>query len=377
MSFPTGWGRKVKITVPDAKITGSNTDFPILLTKDNLPTEMVDAGSNSALNGGGDVRFSEDAAGTTQLDLDVVTFVTNASEPSREVELHVKRPTLNTGAARDIYAWYKKAGEVQPAVTASFGRNAVWTDYLVVAHLKEAANNDAGGYTNSTGGTDGTGTSMSLANVTAPFGADTAQFDGTNDRIEFPLSLTATDDIFTVQGWGNPDDLSIDHRILSLGTANNAASVAVIWMDADGTGDGWRAQVKTSGATVITIGLDTDNDAAAATWQLLHHRLSLTDSELYLDGASKATGGGGGFSDGTGDADALIIGNIWRLTGSGAYFDGGISEVRLRMDNAVNDDWITTENANHSDPATFSTAGTPEAVGGVTRRYSLSLTGAG
>ena len=105
MAFPTGWGRKQKITIDNTKVSGSSalTNFPALITLDHLDAEVVDAGSNSALNGGGDVRFSSDAAGTTQLPCEVVSFVTNATAGSRKCQVWVKIPSVSYNADTDIY----------------------------------------------------------------------------------------------------------------------------------------------------------------------------------------------------------------------------------------------------------------------------------
>jgi len=142
MAFPTGWQRKCIITIPDAQISGNNSNFPVLLTEANFPAEMLGGGVNSALNGGGDVRFSEDSAGAIPLACEVVSLVTGAV-PSAEV--WVKLPTINTGTAKTLYVWYKKSGEVQPVVSAPYGRNAVWADYQAVWHLRDTNWTDSSG----------------------------------------------------------------------------------------------------------------------------------------------------------------------------------------------------------------------------------------
>jgi len=127
----SNWGRRVKLTglTPSATLSG----FVALVSLDNVPVEAIDAGSNSALNGGGDLRFSTDDAGVNQLPLEVVSFVTNATLGNRSCQLWIRFPTYASGT-REVYMFYNKVGEVQPAVTASFGRNAVWQDLELVIH---------------------------------------------------------------------------------------------------------------------------------------------------------------------------------------------------------------------------------------------------
>ena len=68
MAFPTDWGRRCAIVIQSSKVDANLADFPVLLTKDTLPSEMFDHdGSYPALEGGGDIRFSSDEAGETQL----------------------------------------------------------------------------------------------------------------------------------------------------------------------------------------------------------------------------------------------------------------------------------------------------------------------
>lgn len=359
------------LTLPT--IAGSPTghaDFPILLKEADFPTGAIDGGANSIDNGGGNLRAYTTSAKTTQLPIDIVSFVAGGT-PAAEV--YVKIPTAAT--SETIFIESDDVETAQPAVTATYGRNAVWTDYESVGHLVETANTDAGGYTDSTGNNDGTGISMALSLVAGPFGGDVAKFDGSNDRIEFPISLAASDDVFTIQAWSNPDDLTVDQRLFSLLGATNNASAEITWMDADGSGDGWRAQAKDASTVINTVGLDSSNDASA-TWQMIHHAYG-SSNIIYVDGSSSASGSGtSNFSDGTGDADTAIIANLWQLTGTGAYFDGAIAAFRLRM-SVLSADWISTEYDNQNSSTAWVTVGTwadDGAGGGTTLLQMLNHT---
>lgn len=149
MAFPTGWQRRVAITVDNTKVAGSGTftDFPIMLSLDNLPTEMVDAGSNSAQDGGGDIRFSSDAAGATQLACEIVDFHPNSTAGSRRCEIWVKVPSLSGSADTIIYAWYKPTSiKQQPAPSSTYGSESVWVSaYKTVQHLNDGQRPDATG----------------------------------------------------------------------------------------------------------------------------------------------------------------------------------------------------------------------------------------
>jgi hypothetical protein len=128
----SSWGRGVLLTglTPSASLSG----FVALVSLANIPVEAIDAGSNSALNGGGDLRFSTDSAGSTQLPVDIVSFTTNASAGSRSCQVWIRFPTY-AGGTRSVYMFYNKAGESQPSVGAAFGRNAVWVDFEYNFHF--------------------------------------------------------------------------------------------------------------------------------------------------------------------------------------------------------------------------------------------------
>lgn len=342
MAFPTGWGRKCKITIPDAKIAGSNSNFPVLLTKDNFPTEMIDAGANSALNGGGDVRFSEDAAGVTQLACDVVSFVTSATPSSQDAIIWVKFPTLNTGAAKDIYVWYNKAGETQPIVTDPYGRNAVWTDYEFALHLK------GGDITDSSGKTSPAAIGALAGTRAGPSGWDVIDLSGIDEGINLGVVADTTGNI-SLQAWALTDDNSDFGTIVSRRNGSD-------WNYQ------WRAEF---GDPAILIGSGSPNDPGAvlslATWYFLGITISGTTITFYRAGASSGTGAVSGTRTLQPTIDTTIGLNVDNLHD----WNGGLSEVRVRLD-VLSADWITTEYNNQSDPATFATAGTPEAAGGGT-----------
>ena len=345
MAFPTGWGRKQKITIDNTKVsgTGSHTDLPILITLDHLDAEIVDAGSNSALNGGGDVRFSTDAGGTTRLDLDIVSFVTNATEGNRECEMWVKVPSVSTSADTDIYIWYKKASETQPAVNAAFGRDAAWALAEISVLMEDATPVDhTGNHTLSLAG--------GLTNITGPFG-NANQFAG-GDR------LSNTD--------ASLRDILITHdtTVSVLSRKASFASNRPV-MSFDGTDDTILYPMEDDGAPTAGVrvfwrdidDIDTmfiNNVATVNAWGWMSFTTRASDDhELYQDGVSGNTKTGTGT---VGPYSTFFIGG-W----IGADWDGDIAQVVVWKTARVTG-WITTEFNNQNSPSTFATAGTPEDV---------------
>ena len=247
MAFPTGWARKCIITVPDAQITGTNTNFPVLVTEKNLPPEMLDGGVNSALNGGGDVRFSEDASGAVQLSCEVVSFITGGTPFA---EIHVKLPTLNTGADRIFYVWYKKTGEIQPPVTDPYGRNAVWNDYAFVSH--------DGGVTDSATGTamvdDGSGVV-----ATGPWGG--SALTAPRQRV-LDASVGDLTTGFTLQSWinGTGNATYFSRRDASTQQFQSGYWSGTIFLNTTGTGTSIFSYNPVAGWEKIDIVINTPVD---------------------------------------------------------------------------------------------------------------------
>ena len=153
MAFPTGWQRKCSIDIDNTEVGSSDlTDFTVLLTRDNLPDEMCSpTDSNRAQSDGGDIRFSSDSSGTTQLALHVEEFEYDTSDAAGDavIALNVKVSVNGTGTGSDttIYVWYSTTGtDSQPANTDTYGaRNAYDSDHCHVVPFNEGAS--GGSYT--------------------------------------------------------------------------------------------------------------------------------------------------------------------------------------------------------------------------------------
>ncbi len=334
MAFPTGWAWKAPITIPAARISGSNSNFPVLLTEANFPTTMMDGGSSSALNGGGDVRFSEDAAGTVQLPCEIVSFVTGGT-PSAEI--WVKLPTLNSGADKTVYVWYKNAGQVQPLATDPFGRNAVWAARESEYHFQNLLD--------STGNADLTANGIAaISGGAATIGAASSFSAGTNSQFsgQNNFSIHFKGNTGTVTGTG-----TIYPRILNYNPA------MAFGFNTGGTGvwnNGW-----TNLAFIAPNNTDIDCWLTydGATYNLYNNGVLVATA---LKTQTPVSGSGTNF-----------IGNIAAWDNGGKYWpgDGNMDDLAI-IHSTISANWIATEYTNQSSPATFATAGTPVASGGGT-----------
>lgn len=351
MAFPTGWGRRATVTIGAAQVAGAGalSDFPFLCTVDNLPSEMFDAdGSNPALAGGGDIRFSSDEAGTTQLSIDVVTFTINNNPALGTAEIWVKASSIDDSDV--FYVWYDKTGETQPAVTAvPGGRDDVWTLFEAVYHANEASGNL----------TDSTGNSNTATAGGTPLYAQTGKIGdavGMNSGgdefeiadsagTEFGSALTATCWV-NVADW-NPEGNS-NPRIISKASGSDGWSL--LWLSAG------------TDRLAMTINSDTDGAAingtpATSTDIYIAGRYDGTDAFIRTDnGADSSTTRSGGI---TGNSNVTALGNSPGGTSSRNQLGGSIDEVRLAP-TVFTDDFLTTDYNAQFAPGTFATAGTPE-----------------
>ena len=373
MAFPVGWGRKCKLTVQNAKVPADQTDFPVLLDLTTLPSEMFDAdGSYPALNGGGDVRFSSDAAGATQLACEIVSFVTNNDPALGSAEIHVKIPALASTTDTDFYVWYNKAGETQPAVTDTYGRNNVWdSNFKLVQHMAQDPSGTAPQMIDSTvnannGTSAGTMTTSDLVAAKVGNGLD---FDGTDDYIAHAdsASLDITGAL-TLSAWikmvNNP--VTTGEGIISkyrsqTGNLNQRAYTLYI-----GTTGVLRSNISKDGA--LAEGTSSNavlgaTDVADGTYRFISAVfVPSTSLKCYVDGVEDGSNTTSIVSSIFNSVTPLWIGLDFSSTDANRYAQAIIDEARVSSV-ARSANWLLTEYNNQSSPGTFVVEGTPETPG--------------
>ncbi len=188
MAFPSGWARKCAVTIDNTLCGASDsTNFTALLVAANLPDEMRSpTDSNRAQSDGGDIRFSSDSDGNTQLALHVELWEHDTTDAAgdADIALNVKVPTLDVSADTVIYAWYNTTGTTsQPAADDTYGaQNAYDTDHCHVWPLNEAPGDTPPEYKDVVGGRDAAETGGTATSVTGKVGS---AFDGGAAAIAF------------------------------------------------------------------------------------------------------------------------------------------------------------------------------------------------
>lgn len=357
MAFPDGWQRRVAVTIDNTKVSGTSnlTDYPWFITEDNLPSEMFDAdGTYPALNGGGDVRFTSDSAGTTLLNLEIRKFVTDNDPANGVAKLFVKVPTLDYNDDTVIYCWYNKSGETQPASDATGGSEGVWSDYLAVLPLDETSGSAADVTGNAHTGTFNG--SLPTAGTCDDF--DGQDFDGSGDYI----TLANSGDLDPANGMAqiitNPGmSASSTANFFMFGDrdATNSDYIQIFYNPA-GANDGRVSGRLNDGTT--SYDLNSSESYPVGSCYLTHITWGSGGLELFVNGVSE-------------DSNATTNGwtnnatfNIGRIEiAPNDEWDGVLADFRMRSSDPGSD-WIATEAENYGTPSTFSSAGTPETPGG-------------
>jgi hypothetical protein len=220
------------------------------------------------------------------------------------------------------------------AVTATYGRNAVWSDYEFVTHNGGGTDSSGNVTTTANGG-------VSAGGATGKIGEAT-EFDGSNDN--FTTNYVPSSAI----GSG---DLTVSILIKAPSPGTNGWPLVMSDNAGYSNSIGFRASAGSANLLIFFRDGSSGNAGPSAsgviddTWHFIHLTRSGTTAISYIDGALEdsvtnseiASDGGNG----------LIIGQT-----GGQYFDGLLDEVRI-SNSVLTVNWITTEHNNQNDNGSF------------------------
>ena len=344
------WGQQAEYEINSGQVPSSQSSVPVLITMDtaSFPSSMLDAGSTSALNGGGDIRASTDTAGANQIALEIVSCVTSATPANQELIMWVLAPTVADGET--LYVSWNKAGESQPAVGAAFGRNAVWTSVIGKWGLNESAVDSSGNLSNGinngyviSGGAGVVGTSYN--------------YRLNDSRTDVPHNASLNP--------GGAFNFNFAFK-----TATTQSGKALICLDKASTSSYKILCYLTSSSSQLSLYLRTSLGVSALnypkpsgnfaddTWRFVTMNFDRTrtaaELKIYLDGAEVASGAGDN-ADVSTTTQPLTFGD-WGSS-SGDYV-GDLDEVEY-SDAVESADLIESRYNNQSDQTAWATFGTP------------------
>jgi hypothetical protein len=302
---------------------------------------------STVANGGGDIRVTT-ANGETECAREVVSCDTGTDTG----ELHFLANSVD-GTTDTVFYIYADGVSADYAVTDTYGRNAVWSDYTTVLH--NAGTEDSTG--NHTGYTAGGG--VTVGGASGKIGTAT-DFDGSNDFIGSSTETAMDGDTTqTVQMWINPD--VINTRMGIVGKTIGVSNATSAWLvENQATNNGSIRYLNYYGTSANF--LDTPANALVnGAWNAFHFTRNGASAIIYKNATSVASSGSWSTASTNNLTGDFGLGRFG--AGNFLYFNGKIDEFRYRKAQ-LSANWITTEYNNQSSPATFYTVGTMEEAGG-------------
>ena len=304
-------------TVTSARVPATQTNFPIYIDQDRL----------------GMTTLAEAQSGRWYTASDLVTEM--AREVVSVTEGHGKHPSL-TSTAQICIDWDGVRSDY--ATTATYGRNAVWSDYEFVAHnlISDSTGNGYDAASNNTGvaGSPKIGAARS--------------FNGSNQQIVLPVSSTAIENSFgdfSVSVWMNtPSGQTPDSQVLGNYTGTSI-SPNQYWMLRSRSNGAISSLFRRDGnAENMNVTSDPINDG------LWHHVVSVKDGkDVNLKVDSSDVGIPASFST---DGNTNNNRDVGMGMTYGRYYEGSIDEARIRK-SVLSNNWITTEYNNQNANGSF------------------------
>lgn len=355
-----GYGYRMAITVKANQVSGTLTDFPVLVS---IPGSAT-SGLRTAANGGHvqnsngyDIVFRA-ADGTTQLAHEVEKYVAIDGT----LVAWVKVPSLTNGTI--IYVYYGDS----TVTTSQQNPTAVWdSNYKGVWHLNNNNFNDS--TSNANNGTN------SGTNDVAGQMANGRNFDGTSDRISVgtstglqPASLTYSFWVKRTAAWTNLDKV--------LGYFKGAWDGNGWYLDSYDVSNANRPlNLMVNGQNYFAFSGNTDPDTfyPSNTWTyiVVTFNSSTRTATAYKNNTSLSVSSSGSPIAISTTADTKYLSP---KSGETTGIIGNIDEVRIS--NTVRAaGWITTEYNNQSSPSAFHAIGAEENIGGPVYHNITALAG--
>jgi len=349
--YDSSWGWRTPITIQSSQVGSTLTDYPLYI--DLYTVEESDFWDNVDTLNGEDLRATTDD-GSTEMPIEVVSI--GSGQIYGDGEVHTKVPTVSATSDTTIYLYHDNASASGYSATDTYGRNAVWSDYVLVYHLSDDPS--GGTATDSAGNYDGTpGGSMTSGDLVGGAVGDGWDLDGTDDWIDTGLQ---TIDSYTYSFWlkttqssemqfggrqsANPDYFAILYLMY-----NDNVDVITIRVEAPLNVDDIQSDYTTS------------SDVDDGNWHLYTYSGDFSNGEPLLsqDGTS-----GTGTEDNKNIMSSYSISNFgigaYNNKGSPVVFaDAAVDEFRI-YDGITSSEWRSAEYTNQNTPTTFYSVGTPE-----------------
>jgi MSHA biogenesis protein MshQ len=343
--YSSNWLKRKKTTINPSKVSGSLTDFPVLISIADLRLQGY------AQSNGNDILFTS-SDGTTKLAHEIEYYDSNGGT----LVAWVKVPSVTSASDTVIYMYYNNS-----AASSQQDYEGVWdSNFKGVWHMAEDPSSTADG--DCGGGSYHLCDSTSRSNDGTTYGSMTSgdrvagkigtawDFDGTNDMVRIKATTDFNPNIITVEAWIKTSSTE-ERRIM----VNYAGAPNEWYFTMDEFSGGGRVIYSNSGAA--DQDRMTPSSYANGNW---HHAVAVADStpaniKIYMDGSPSAVvpgPAGEGWSWAFTNTPSIGAGALSDHSSWEAGFPGQIDEVRVST-GARSSGWILTEYNNQNDPGTF------------------------
>jgi hypothetical protein len=364
-----GWSHRAALTISAAYIDEDLTNwtlvfdqsFNAVLTQINGPLDLD--GTRPAKSDGGDIRFATDAAGLTEIAVDLREWTPNNDQALATCEIALKIPFVDSFANTTIYLFWGNSTAEKPLPDSLYGQyNAYDSDYELVYPLSE----------NSGSRLDRTSNQETLTPNSTPTAVDGVvgnanSFDGLNDYLYSGTSNPVEgSNTFTVECWSKaprsqPNGYT-DASIVTLATAGVTSDALGFWCDAASPASG-----RSNLIAWLVAGERIESDTGQwtdDTWEHFAGTSSSTTLKLLIDGVEV-----------TDSPKSVAIGNIrsntrflvaaWDFDLDRYERNGEIDELRISSTVRSNA-WIAANYHNQRNASGFLNFGPIEDIGGQT-----------
>lgn len=333
--YNTAWGYRKAIVISHTQVSGTQTNFPVLISLASDADLAAHAQSS-----GNDILFTS-SDGVTKLNHEIESYTSGTGALIAWVQV----PSVSSSSDTTIYMYFGNA-------SASNQQNASGTydsNYGAVWHLGTGSSLSM---SDSTSNAETATNSSATATTGQIYGA--ASFSGSGQYISVPSAVLPSSGNFTVSLWFKTSSSGVlfSEQNTAIGSTPGSWD-PMLYVGTDGKLHGG-IYPGVSFTPIASTGTVNDGNWHYA---VLVVDKSGTTQTLYLDGSSV------GSITGTpeGPFTYVSVGAGYSLnypSPPGLYFNGQIDEVRVSSSaTARSASWITTEYNNQKTPASFSSAG--------------------
>jgi len=337
--YNSSWSYRQKITIDHTKVTGSLTDFPVLISLASS-TNPVFA---EAQADGDDILFTS-SDGTTKLSHEIESFTPTSA--TKNLVAWVKVPSLSSSTDTILYLYYGNL-----SVSSQQNATNVWSNgYAGVWHMNQTGTNPVIGDSTSNSNNS---TSQTWGPLASGKVGGAGSFNGSSNIVDIPNSNSLNiSNSMTVGMWVYLPSTKDDEKVLrKQGTGDGGYTAGYklsIYNNkfAFETRDG-------SGPINYTLGWSADNALSTGQWQYI--------SAVYEYDATIKTYVNGQLSNTTNIAYGLApsSSNLSLGGGEGTYYIGNLDNACISS-TARSATWIATEYTNQNSPQTFYSIGQQE-----------------